>query len=137
MDSDLSNTSPPCAATIASDLFNHSSSRPSSSTMSSVHSRSSDKDLEFDASHELIDRPLESERPDKLKRGLSPRQTQMIAVGGIIGSGYFIGTGAALATGGPVGLLLGYAIMGLVTFSVIVTLGESKLESVSGSVCEV
>lgn len=29
-----------------------------------------------------------------------------VAIGGIIGSGYFLGTGEALAAGGPVGLLL-------------------------------
>ena len=97
----------------------------------SFNSTFTHKDLESDNSRDLILNSHASERPENLERGLSPRQTQMIAVGGIIGSGYFIGTGAALATGGPVGLLLGYAIMGLVTYSVIVTLGESKLWSVS------
>lgn len=32
----------------------------------------------------------------------------MISLGGCIGTGLFVGSGAALASGGPVGTLLGY-----------------------------
>jgi amino acid permease len=42
----------------------------------------------------------EAEDP-KLLNILTSRQIQMIAIGGSIGSGLFIGSGAALATGGP------------------------------------
>jgi amino acid transporter len=43
-------------------------------------------------------------------------------------------SGAALRNGGPVGLLLGYAVMGTVVYSMVVALGEmTTLFPVSGS----
>lgn len=36
----------------------------------------------------------------------------MISIGGVIGTGLFLGTANALKNGGPLGLLLGYAAMG-------------------------
>lgn len=37
----------------------------------------------------------------KLKRGLHGRHMQMIAIGGVIGAGLFVGAGSALSKGGP------------------------------------
>ena len=37
----------------------------------------------------------------------------MIAIAGTIGTGLFLGSGKALANGGPVGALLGYLLVGL------------------------
>ncbi|OBZ79129.1 putative proline-specific permease put4 [Grifola frondosa] len=48
----------------------------------------------------------------------------MISIGGVIGTGLFLGTATALENGGPVGLLLGYVAMGTVCYSVMVSLGE-------------
>ena len=57
-----------------------------------------------------------------------------IAIGGTIGTGLFVGSGAALSNGGPVGLLLGYVIMGSVVYSMMVALGEmATMFPVSGS----
>lgn len=61
---------------------------------------------------------------DQLRRSLSPRQVQMIAIGGTIGTGLFLGTGKALATGGPASLLLCYAIVGGIVFVTMLCLGE-------------
>ncbi|KAA8564044.1 hypothetical protein EYC84_012038 [Monilinia fructicola] len=49
---------------------------------------------------------------DKLARSLSARQVQMIAIGGTIGTGLFLGTGKSLATGGPASILIAYFIHG-------------------------
>lgn len=48
----------------------------------------------------------------------------MIAIGGVIGTGLFLGTADNLENGGPAGLLLGYLVMASLLFSVMVVLGE-------------
>lgn len=46
--------------------------------------------------------------PGGVRRRLKARHLSMIALGGTIGTGLFIGAGGALAKGGPVGVLLAY-----------------------------
>ncbi|EGN92085.1 hypothetical protein SERLA73DRAFT_117803 [Serpula lacrymans var. lacrymans S7.3] len=48
----------------------------------------------------------------------------MISIGGVIGTGLFLGTANALRWGGPLGLLLGYAVVGSICYSVMISLGE-------------
>ncbi|KAK5163631.1 lysine permease [Saxophila tyrrhenica] len=60
----------------------------------------------------------------QLKRKLQSRHLQMIAIGGTIGTGLFIGSGGALATSGPAGTLIAYAFVGTLVYSVMVALGE-------------
>ncbi|KAG6911819.1 hypothetical protein DXG01_000066 [Tephrocybe rancida] len=60
----------------------------------------------------------------KLVRQLKNRHVAMISIGGVIGTGLFLGTATALKNGGPIGLLLGYAIMGSICYSVMISLGE-------------
>jgi len=59
-----------------------------------------------------------------LKRQLKNRHIAMISIGGVIGTGLFLGTATSLANGGPLGLLLGYTIVGTVCYSVMISLGE-------------
>ncbi|QIX00464.1 hypothetical protein AMS68_005981 [Peltaster fructicola] len=59
-----------------------------------------------------------------LQRRLQSRHLQMIAIGGTIGTGLFIGSGTALATAGPAGALIAYAFVGTLVYSVMVSLGE-------------
>lgn len=59
-----------------------------------------------------------------LQRGLKGRHMQMIAIGGSIGTGLFIGSGGALATGGPAGLLIAYILIGAMLFNTVQALGE-------------
>ena len=47
-----------------------------------------------------------------LSRGLKARHVQMIAIGGAIGTGLFLGSGSAIKAAGPA-LILAYAITGL------------------------
>ncbi|KAJ9100712.1 hypothetical protein QFC20_005405 [Naganishia adeliensis] len=57
-------------------------------------------------------------------RNLKPRHISMIAIGGAVGSGLIIGSGSALSKAGPVGLLIGYSLVGLICFTVMTALGE-------------
>lgn len=59
-----------------------------------------------------------------LARRLSARQVQMIALGGTIGSGLFLGTGKSLSKGGPASLLVAYAIVGAIVYLTMLSLGE-------------
>jgi len=59
-----------------------------------------------------------------LKRRLQSRHLQMIAIGGTIGTGLFIGSGGALSKAGPAGALIAYIFVGTIVYSVMVALGE-------------
>src|SRR3954465_11118600 len=59
-------------------------------------------------------------------KGLKPRQVQMIAIGGAIGTGLFLGAGGRLATAGP-SLVFVYAICGFFAFLILRALGELVL----------
>lgn len=56
-------------------------------------------------------------------KGLKPRQVQMIAIGGAIGTGLFMGAGGRLANAGPA-LVLTYAVCGFFAFLILRALGE-------------
>ena len=57
---------------------------------------------------------------------LRPRQIQMIAIGGAIGTGLFLGAGGRLASSGP-SLVIVYAICGFFAFLILRALGELVL----------
>lgn len=59
-------------------------------------------------------------------KGLKNRQLQMIALGGAIGTGLFLGAGGRLASAGP-GLFLVYGICGVFVFLILRALGELVL----------
>jgi amino acid transporter len=59
-----------------------------------------------------------------MKRTLKERHMAMIAIGGAIGTGLFVGSGSALSTGGPVGVWIAYCIMAFMVFSMMAALGE-------------
>lgn len=59
-----------------------------------------------------------------MHRALKGRQVSMIAIAGTIGTGLFLGSGKALAEGGPVGAVLGYLIVGLLVGAMMYSLGE-------------
>jgi len=59
-------------------------------------------------------------------KGLKPRQLQMIAIGGAIGTGLFLGAGGRLHNAGP-SLFLVYGICGIFVFFILRALGELVL----------
>ncbi|GAA1092232.1 MULTISPECIES: amino acid permease [Kitasatospora] len=58
-----------------------------------------------------------------LKAGLKNRHLSMIAIGGVIGAGLFVGSGAGIAATGP-GILLSYTLAGALVVMVMRMLGE-------------
>jgi aromatic amino acid transport protein AroP len=73
------------------------------------------------------------ENRGQLKRGLKNRHIQLIALGGAIGTGLFLGIAQTIQTAGP-SVLLGYAIAGIVAFFIMRQLGEMVVdEPVAGS----
>ncbi|KAH8674004.1 amino-acid permease [Xylariales sp. PMI_506] len=65
-----------------------------------------------------------TKRGDHLKKDLRSRHMQMIAIGGAIGAGLFIGSGSALQAGGPASLVIGYIIVGLMLLCTMQALAE-------------
>lgn len=68
-----------------------------------------------------------------LSRGLKNRHIQLIALGGAVGTGLFLGVAQTIALAGP-SVLLGYAAAGLIAFLIMRQLGEMVVEEpVAGS----
>ena len=69
----------------------------------------------------MVRKSLHEEQPraqGDLHRGLKNRHVQMIAIGGAIGVGLFLGSVTAIQKAGP-GLVVSYAIGGLVLFLIM------------------
>lgn len=74
-----------------------------------------------------------SNETTKLQRGLKNRHIQLIAMGGAIGTGLFLGAAPVIQSAGP-SIILGYAIGGLIVFLIMRQLGEMIVhEPVAGS----
>ncbi|KAF2134263.1 amino acid permease [Dothidotthia symphoricarpi CBS 119687] len=69
-----------------------------------------------------------------LARRLKGRHLQMIAIGGSIGTGLFVGSGQALGNGGPGSLVIAYCLVGIMLYCTVHALGEmAVLFPVAGS----
>lgn len=65
---------------------------------------------------------------ETLKRGLSNRHIQLIAIGGAIGTGLFLGSGIGIHKAGPA-ILLVYAVVGVMLFVMMRAMGELLLSN--------
>ncbi|WP_460479765.1 amino acid permease [Comamonas humi] len=75
-----------------------------------------------------------SESSGELRRDLKARHLSMIAIGGSIGTGLFVASGATISQAGPGGALLAYAVIGLMVYFLMTSLGElAAYMPVSGS----
>jgi AAT family amino acid transporter len=111
--------------------------RPANDEVRVINHADHDKDIEgnnpdvpfaFHAEHPIL--------ADKLARKLSARQVQMIAIGGTIGTGLFLGTGKSLAKGGPASMLIAYLIVGGIVMLTMLALGEmAAFVPIAGSFC--
>ena len=69
-----------------------------------------------------------------MNRKLKHRHIQMIAIGGTIGTGLFLRSGANITLSGAIGTLLAYVVAGLTVYCVVMALGEmATFTPVSGS----
>ncbi|WP_413527853.1 aromatic amino acid transporter AroP [Rahnella inusitata] len=76
---------------------------------------------------------VDKQHGDELKRGLKNRHIQLIALGGAVGTGLFLGSASVIQSAGP-GIILGYAIAGFIAFLIMRQLGEMVVaEPVAGS----
>ena len=72
----------------------------------------------------LLDSPLfDDALVGGLPRRLRSRHLSMIGLGGVIGAGLFVGTGAGIALAGP-GILVSYLVAGVLAMAVMRMLGE-------------
>ncbi|MFJ2603792.1 amino acid permease [Streptomyces sp. NPDC087425] len=67
--------------------------------------------------------PRQEEATASLSHGLKQRHLSMIALGGVIGAGLFVGSGAGIAAAGPA-IVVAYALSGLLVTLVMRMLGE-------------
>ena len=69
-----------------------------------------------------------------LRRELKARHLTMIAIGGSIGTGLFVASGATISQAGPAGALLSYILIGAMVYFLMTSLGElAAFMPVSGS----
>ncbi|WP_127357871.1 amino acid permease [Actinacidiphila soli] len=67
--------------------------------------------------------PTDTPSGSGLQAGLKNRHLSMIAIGGVIGAGLFVGSGSGIRAAGP-GILVSYALVGVLVVLVMRMLGE-------------
>ncbi|UBH12505.1 amino acid permease [Macrococcus armenti] len=76
----------------------------------------------------FVEKKLNNNASNDLQRSLSNRHIQLIAIGGAIGTGLFLGAGKSISFAGP-SILLTYLIIGLFLFLFMRGLGELLLSN--------
>ena len=86
--------------------------------------RSGDKRKASVVSAQVIEDDLFDNRFEHTQRGLKSRHAQMIALGGTIGTGLFVGSGQTLARGGPAFILIAYLVLSFLVLCVVTAITE-------------
>ncbi|KAI1625755.1 AAT family amino acid transporter, variant [Exophiala viscosa] len=68
--------------------------------------------------------PTRVTNADTTRRGLKARHAQMIALGGTIGTGLFVGSGGQLARGGPAFIVVAYILLAIFVYFVLTAISE-------------
>ncbi|WP_406621591.1 amino acid permease [Bacillus atrophaeus] len=66
----------------------------------------------------------ENHNKNELQRSMKGRHLFMIALGGVIGTGLFLGSGFTISQAGPAGAILAYILGGFLMYLVMLCLGE-------------
>lgn len=78
----------------------------------------------------MVDNKEKPQQSQQLSRSLNSRHITMIAIGGAIGTGLFLGSGQAIHDAGP-SIIIAYLVMGIFTFLLMKALGELMLSDTS------
>jgi len=68
---------------------------------------------------ESFQRRTLADKHNQLNKTVKARHLNMIAIGGSIGAGLFVGSGGALSKGGPAALLICFSLIGIVSIEPI------------------
>lgn len=109
---------------MASGKENEYGARPDTIAVNDTEAYQGSLDEKHTAVRALVEADLYDTRYAQTKRGLKSRHVQMMALGGTIGTGLFVGSGQALSIGGPAFLLAAYIFMSAVVFSVVTAIAE-------------
>ncbi|EEQ36639.1 General amino-acid permease GAP2 [Clavispora lusitaniae] len=86
--------------------------------------RVNEADLGIDPNLSEVEKAAIMTANSPLSRSLKGRHLQMIAIGGAIGTGLFIGSGKVLHNGGPASVIIAYVLIGCMIFATVHALGE-------------
>ncbi|AIM17828.1 MULTISPECIES: amino acid permease [Neobacillus] len=76
----------------------------------------------------------DNHKSNELRRSMKTRHLFMISLGGVIGSGLFLGSGYTISEAGPTGAIISYLVGGMIMFFTMLCLGELAVAMpVSGS----
>lgn len=120
-------SSPEKAEGVYIDAFDEQDNKPAMGRWESFKDgfrRFDDSELGLDPNLSEIERAAIVTANSPLSRSLKGRHLQMIAIGGAIGTGLFIGSGKVLHNGGPASVLIAYSLIGVMIFCTVHALGE-------------
>ncbi|SJX63937.1 probable lysine-specific permease [Sporisorium reilianum f. sp. reilianum] len=106
---------------VARPASSEQSEKDDTASLSKIGSQTTGTEFSSPAHPPITDAALQQVR---LRRALGERIIQMIALAGTIGTGLFLGSGKALATSGPLSILISYSIVGAIVYLTMIAMGE-------------